>query len=68
MSNEAHGHLRRRAAQIPWHSMEMDSLLSELDTDPQQGLAAEEAEKRLGIYGYNELATEEKDFSLHSFH
>ena len=60
MSNEAHGHLRRRAAQIPWHSMEMDSLLSELDTDPQQGLAAEEAEKRLGIYGYNELATEEK--------
>ena len=60
MSNEAHGHLRGRAAQLPWHSMEMDSLLSELDTDPQQGLAAEEAEKRLGIYGYNELATEEK--------
>jgi Ca2+-transporting ATPase len=40
--------------------MEMDSLLGELDTDPQQGLAAEEAEKRLGIYGYNELAVEEK--------
>ena len=68
MPNEAHGHLRGRAVQLPWHSMEMDSLLSELDTDAQQGLAAEEAEKRLGIYGYNELATGREDFSLHSFH
>lgn len=60
MSNEARGHLRGHAAQLPWHSMEMDSLLGELDTDPQQGLAAEEAQRRLGIYGYNELAVEEK--------
>ena len=60
MSKEAGGHLREHVAQLPWHSMEMDSLLGELDTDPQQGLAAEEAQRRLGIYGYNELAVEEK--------
>ena len=43
-----------------WHSMEIDSLLGELDTDPQQGLAVEEARRRLAIYGYNELKEEEK--------
>ena len=47
-------------AKLSWHSMEIDSLLGELDTDPQQGLAAEEARRRLEIYGYNELKEEEK--------
>ncbi|MGH8059452.1 MAG: cation-translocating P-type ATPase, partial [Candidatus Entotheonellia bacterium] len=47
-------------AKQTWHSMEIDSLLGELDTDPQQGLAAEEARRRLEIYGYNELAVEKK--------
>jgi len=40
--------------------MEIDSLLAELDTDPQQGLAVEDARRRLEIYGYNELKEEEK--------
>jgi len=60
MSKEARGHVRGHVAQLPWHSMEMASLLGELDTDPQRGLAAEEAQRRLEIYGYNELAVEEK--------
>jgi len=45
---------------LPPHSMEIDSLLRDLDTDPQQGLAVEEAGRRLEIYGYNELKEEEK--------
>ena len=60
MSKEARGHVRGHVAQLPWHSMEMASLLGELDTDSQRGLAAEEAQRRLEIYGYNELAVEEK--------
>src|SRR3970040_1059936 len=60
MSKEARGHLRGHVAQLPWHSMEIASLLGELDTDPQRGLASEEAKRRLEIYGYNELAAEEK--------
>jgi Ca2+-transporting ATPase len=60
MSKEARGHLRGHVAQLPWHSMEMDSLLGELDTDPRQGLTVEEARTRLEKYGYNELAVEEK--------
>src|SRR3970040_1384604 len=60
MSKEARGHVRGHVAQLPWHSMEMASLLGELDTDSQRGLAAEEAQGRLEIYGYNELAVEEK--------
>jgi len=47
-------------AKLPWHSMEIDSLLRDLDTDPQQGLAVEEARRRLETYGYNELKEEEK--------
>ncbi|MBI2173622.1 MAG: cation-translocating P-type ATPase [Candidatus Omnitrophica bacterium] len=47
-------------AKQTWHSMEIDSLLGELDTDPQQGLAAEEARRRLETYGYNELKEAEK--------
>src|SRR3972149_2356109 len=60
MSKEARGRLRGHVAQLPWHSMEIASLLGELDTDPQRGLASEEAKRRLEIYGYNELAAEEK--------
>src|SRR3990172_1893579 len=60
MSKEARGHVRGHVAQLLWHWMEMASLLGELDTDSQRGLAAEEAQRRLEIYGYNELAVEEK--------
>lgn len=45
---------------LSWHSMEIDSLLGELDTNSQQGLTAEEARRRLEVYGYNELKGEEK--------
>ena len=38
-----------------WHSMGVDAVLKELDTDPHKGLADEEIERRIGEYGYNEL-------------
>jgi len=38
-----------------WHSMEVDQVLKELNTDPHQGLSHEEARSRLEKYGYNEL-------------
>ncbi len=38
-----------------WHSMEVDQVLKELNTDPHQGLSVEEAQRRLKKYGYNEL-------------
>lgn len=43
-----------------WHSMEIASVLGKLETDPQQGLAPEEAQRRLKEYGYNELKEEAK--------
>jgi Ca2+-transporting ATPase len=43
-----------------WHSMEIESVLKTLGTDPQRGLAPEEAQTRLKYYGYNELKEEAK--------
>ena len=43
-----------------WHSMEVDQVLKELNTDPHQGLSSEEARSRLEKYGYNELKREEQ--------
>lgn len=43
-----------------WHSMEVDQVLRELDTDPHQGLSHEEVRSRLEKYGYNELKREEQ--------
>jgi P-type Ca2+ transporter type 2C len=43
-----------------WHSIETESVLRKLQTDPQQGLTPEEARKRLQEYGYNELKEEAK--------
>jgi P-type Ca2+ transporter type 2C len=43
-----------------WHSMEIESILQKLETDPEQGLSLEEAQRRLGEYGYNELGEEAK--------
>ncbi len=43
-----------------WHSMEADQVLKELNTDLHQGLRAEEVQRRLEKYGYNELKKEEK--------
>ena len=42
-----------------WHSMEVDQVLKELNTDPHQGLSVEEARSRLKKYGFNELKQEE---------
>lgn len=42
-----------------WHSMEVDQVLKTLDTNPHQGLSAEEVRNRLEKYGYNELKKEE---------
>jgi len=47
-------------AQEIWHSKEISQVLKELETDPRRGLTADEVQKRLGIYGYNELKKEEK--------
>ncbi len=38
-----------------WHSMEVDQVVKELNTDLHQGLSVEEARNRLKKYGYNEL-------------
>jgi Ca2+-transporting ATPase len=40
--------------------MEIESILQKLETDPEQGLSLEEAQRRLGEYGYNELGEEAK--------
>jgi magnesium-transporting ATPase (P-type) len=48
------------ASMSNWHSMEVDQVLKELDTDPHQGLSVEEAQSRLEKYGHNELKREEQ--------
>ncbi|HKY09013.1 MAG TPA: calcium-translocating P-type ATPase, PMCA-type [Candidatus Binatia bacterium] len=45
---------------IRWHSTQINFALKQLDTNPQQGLSPEEAQRRLGVYGYNELKKEAK--------
>ena len=41
-----------------WHSMEVDQVLRDLNTNPYQGLGGEEVRSRLEKYGYNELKRE----------
>ena len=41
-----------------WHSMEVADVLKELGTDQQQGLSGEEAKRRLGKFGFNEIKKE----------
>lgn len=50
-----------------WHSLEAEQVLKELRSDPRQGLTEEEANKRLKIYGTNELKKEEKTSPLTLF-
>ncbi len=38
-----------------WHALDTDAVLKILQTDAQQGLTTEEAQRRLSRYGYNEL-------------
>jgi Ca2+-transporting ATPase len=51
-------------ANIQWHSTQVDSVLGELGTDFRQGLAVEEALRRLQVHGYNELKKEAKTSPL----
>ena len=44
----------------PWHALDVDVALKELQVDPLRGLSPEEAGSRLGKYGPNELTHEEK--------
>ena len=55
---------RRVASMSNWHSMEVDHVLKELNTDPHQGLSAEEARSRLEKCGNNELKREEQQQPL----
>jgi len=47
-------------ANLIWHSMVVERVLRELDTDPHQGLSEEEARRRVERYGPNELRKEER--------
>lgn len=44
-----------------WHCYTVEETASHLKTDPSQGLTTHEAQKRLKLYGYNELPEKEKD-------
>ena len=54
-------------ANIQWHATQVDSVLGQLGTDPQQGLTVEEAGRRLQVHGYNELTKETKASPLMLF-
>lgn len=41
---------------IAWHSLDAETLLEELHTQPQSGLSSQEAARRLAEYGPNQLA------------
>ncbi len=40
---------------VDWHSMSIDEVIRELNTDPYQGLPSAEAKRRLLKYGRNEI-------------
>ncbi len=42
-----------------WHAIDTAQVLKELGTDPHNGLAEDEAKRRIEKYGYNELKKEE---------
>jgi Ca2+-transporting ATPase len=42
-------------SKIAWHSLEIEQTLERLQSDPEQGLSASEAERRLERYGSNEI-------------
>lgn len=50
-----------------WHSMEIDQVIKELNTDPYNGLTQHEVIRKLEEYGYNELKKEEKVSPLRLF-
>jgi Ca2+-transporting ATPase len=50
----------------PWHAMEVEEVLKEFNVD-RNGLAIEEASKRLVKYGYNELKEKKRRTALQMF-
>ena len=46
---------KEKEARKTWHSLEVDSVLKELDSSQSDGISREEAEKRLDTYGENKL-------------
>jgi Ca2+-transporting ATPase len=42
-----------------WHSLDVEQVLRELNTDPHKGLTEDEVKRRIEQYGYNELKKEE---------
>ncbi|MCY0868331.1 MAG: cation-translocating P-type ATPase [Desulfurococcus sp.] len=47
------------AEDVKWHSLELSEVFEKLKTEPK-GLSSEEAARRLGEYGFNEIVVEEK--------
>ncbi|MDH3452529.1 MAG: HAD-IC family P-type ATPase, partial [Gammaproteobacteria bacterium] len=50
-----------------WHALHGDAVIAALETDPKNGLGAEQASDRLAEYGYNELTHEEGTSALKIF-
>lgn len=48
----------RDPSQTPWHTVGAAAVAAEFGTDPQCGLTAAEAERRLARYGRNEIAAD----------
>jgi len=45
---------------LPWHSLDIDSIIAKLNTDPERGLSTQEAKSRLQEYGPNTLQSTHK--------
>jgi Ca2+-transporting ATPase len=52
---------------VAWHGLPVDEVLAERGVDPQDGLSAEEVEKRRAEHGPNKLAEGEKEPGWHAF-
>ncbi|MGB9958922.1 MAG: cation-translocating P-type ATPase [Candidatus Bathyarchaeales archaeon] len=50
----------------PWHAMETEEVLKELNVN-REGLSSQEARERLAKYGYNELKKVKRRTALHMF-
>src|SRR5690554_2519907 len=46
---------RVQQPEIPWHTLEADAVLAQLQTEPQSGLTTNEAQQRFQRFGPNEL-------------
>ncbi|MFX1275974.1 MAG: cation-translocating P-type ATPase [Promethearchaeota archaeon] len=48
--------------EIPYYARELNTIFEELETNSKQGLSTEEANKRLELYGFNEIPKVSKGF------